>query len=452
MQRFAIEIIQDQRGSLTDYPVSDPLGRWPGTITYKPTPIPLPTVSDESLYVLEPTENTWKSPIVDKESFNKIRRSGRIKMTRYSRGKQTTRHYVGTRKGLPLVRTDSWTAIVHRWGEYTRTFWPGQVFEIDYLPGYPPYTHYSITAPPNSISYRINERFTLQSLSLPVVDLRKPVDFETQVEQVKSDVSTALHKRWDVLTDMLEGKKTYTMMADLLKAAINPLSSFNNLRKKIRKKPFKGSDKFLREKWLEYRYGITPLMLSIQDASKLLDELKYEYVTERCRETVDVLNDEDIPNVECIFIKHFGTVSVSATAKGRFENRPSRFGSGISLNLANSLWEIIPYSLVVDWFVNVGDFLYNRSSALIPPTFESAMCYAVRRNITTHTYARIKNLDGSFSDQLLLEEGLDTYERVPFNQSDIQLVFNPRLSSWKRWLDAYALGVGLTTQTLKRLR
>lgn len=451
MQRFVIEIMEDQRGVLTTYPVSDPLGRWPGTVTYTPNAIPLPTVLDESLYVLEPTEHTWKSPLEDRESFNEIRRSGRIKMTRYSRGKHTTRHYVGARKGLPLMRSDSWTVKVSHWGAEP-TFWPGQVFSIDYLPGYPPYQRYSFTAPPNSISYRINERFTLQSLSLPVYDLRLPIDYETQVEQVKSDVSTALHKRWDVLTDVFEGKQTYTMIATMLKAAVNPLSSFNALRKKIRRKPFKGSDRFLRERWLEYRYGITPLMLSIQDASKLLDELKYEYVTERCKETVDVLNADTIPNVECIFIKHFGTVSVSATAKGRFENRPSRFGSGISLNIANSLWEKIPYSLVVDWFVNVGDYLYNRSSALIPPTFESAMCYAVRKNITTHTYARVKNLDGSFTDQLLREEGLNTYERVPFTQSDIQLVFNPRLSSWKRWLDAYALGVGLTTQTLKRLR
>lgn len=453
MQRFVIETLADSRGAQFRHYVSDPLGKWPGTMTFTPDPISLPAVSTQVIEIPEPSTMSWKYPKVDNESFKKIRRSGAIKMTRYTVGNTKTRYFWGTKEGMPSVLKGGWaiTAQVKPgWVAYKDQ---GQYFTIDYAPWFgEPYTRYTFRMPDNYLSYRIDEKFTLLSITLPVYDLRDDLDYSTQVEQVKSDVSTALHKRWDMMTDIFEGRETLTMIKGQLGAALSPLSSFKALRDKVHRKPFKGSDKFLRDKWLEYRYGILPLMLSIQDYQKLVDEKQHEYLTERSRESVGVTNSGSPPNVECIYIKHFGTIDICGTGKARFVSPSSRLFAGMSLNIVNSLWEKIPYSLVVDWFANVGDYLYNQSSSWLPPSFDSMMCYSVKKRITTHTYARIKNLDGSFQDHLLREEVEESYGRVPFNQSDIKLVFNPRFSSWQRWLDAYALSVGALTRALKRLR
>lgn len=454
MQRYVMEVLSDSRGAFFQHYVSDPLNRAPGYMTFTPQPIPIPEVSTETIEILGPSKIEWKDPKHDKESFNKIRRSGSIKMTRYKVGKISTKHFWGTKEGTPIVLKAGWAIMPtakNSW-EWQSFRDPGQYFVIDYA-GWvgEPYQRYTFRMPDNHFAYRINERFTLLSLSLRVYDLRDSLDCTTEVEQLKSDLSTALHKRWDALTDLLEGRQTLTMLKGQLAAALSPLASFKALRDKIRRKPFKGSEKVLREKWLEFRYGILPIMLSIQDYQKLQEEKEHEYLTERRRISIGITNSGSPPNAECIYIKHFGTIEINGTAKARFVNPSSRLFAGISMNIVNSVWEKIPYSLVVDWFVNVGDYLYNQSSSWLPPSFDSMMCYSVKRRITTHTYARIKNLDGSFQDHLLREEVEESYGRVPFNQSDIKLVFNPRFSSWKRWLDAYALGILALIRAFRRL-
>lgn len=450
MKRENLVILEDQRDTGTSQYVSDPLGRWSGTMTILPKPIKDPVVSDETFELPSDILREWKSPTYDKESFKKIRRSGRIKMTRYSTGKFSVKHFPAITVGKEITVTAATQVQVPYWGGKTLAY--GTSLILDYRPGYPPYRRYVIDALDNLLRYRIDKAWGLQDVSsLPVYDLRDDLRFSTEVEDIKSTVSTALHKRWDAMTDILEGRATLTMMRSLLGSARKPLSTFKSLRDRLRKNPFKGSDRELREKWLEFRYGIMPLMYSIQDATKLLEESVNEYLTERSRTSIQ-LSSKEVPNRECVYIRHSGTVHINGTAKGRFKTSSSRLYSGVSLNVINSLWEVIPYSLVVDWFANVGDYLYNRTSALTPSTFDSQMCYSVKKVITTQTFARIKNQDGSFSDHLLKEEEENSYERYPFTQSDIKLVLNPKFSSWKRWLDAYALSIGPLTRALRRLK
>lgn len=457
MKKYTLTILEEVKetpgptmATQTTYRNGDPVEpKYIGPILYEENP---PDFNVPDTIFVNPKSETveWKDPETDKSSFSKIRRSGRIKMSRYRRGSISISYPTFRVFGEDKRIEGSWRFRMP--GEsYIRGLPSGGTHSVllgrwpylEYLIG--PFTYYQVG--------RVDEIRGYSDYGTPGTLLSHIPDISSEIETLKSDVATRLHKRWDALTDMVEARSTLNTAKSLLQTARNPLAGFKAFRERAHRNhggKAAGYDKEIRSKWLELRYGIMPTMYSIQDVMKLLEEKDKEYLTERARRQIDIKSPV-LPDTEGVFTVSEGFIRLNATARARFEKPSSRLIGGTSLNVINTLWEVIPYSLVVDWFANVGDYLYHRSS-IYPSSFESQMCYSIRRKIKHTTFVRVRNPSGSLTDHPIRIEEEDTYERIPFNRSDIQLSFNPRFSSWKRWADAYALSVGPLTRALRRLK
>lgn len=113
--------------------------------------------------------------------------------------------------------------------------------------------------------------------------------------------------------------------------------------------------------YLEFHFGWSPLVGDVFNAVDVLQSpLKPATPLGRAGhqyESIDPPSDVDIgPWGSRVVTRGRGTVRVSATVKVRNENLWLANQLGL-VNPASVLWEIVPFSFVVDWFVNVGDFL-----------------------------------------------------------------------------------------------
>jgi hypothetical protein len=106
---------------------------------------------------------------------------------------------------------------------------------------------------------------------------------------------------------------------------------------------------------LEWRYGWRQLLFDCQDIEDALNHISREshfwkstsgntttLPISRVGTWVPVGN-----TLECVTT---GTVTVSYRGVGRSVTKPPSFGG----NVAVTLWEIVPFSFVIDWFINIG--------------------------------------------------------------------------------------------------
>jgi len=130
-------------------------------------------------------------------------------------------------------------------------------------------------------------------------------------------------------------------------------------------KPLKGKD--LANAWLELRYGWTPLMYEIQGAIELLEEkilggkLAYSY----SKSTKTSYTDNSIVRSSGIDFAHNATiddhVTISCLIKPVCPTRIILGQLGFD-NPALIAYELMPYSFVVDWFYNIGDYLQSQTA------------------------------------------------------------------------------------------
>lgn len=128
--------------------------------------------------------------------------------------------------------------------------------------------------------------------------------------------------------------------------------------------------------WLEYRYGVKPLMLdasqAIKMASKTANSFKRSRLVVRSSEKIQRLNnqvfsDEPVQSLpwgwkvsgsvatnEAISM-HAGVIyEIANRSPSQKLSEDLRLGSD---SLAATAWEVMPFSFVADWFVNVGPWL-----------------------------------------------------------------------------------------------
>lgn len=121
--------------------------------------------------------------------------------------------------------------------------------------------------------------------------------------------------------------------------------------------------------WLEYRYGWTPLVMDVNGLIKALQSGKYPRYTSRgyAAKSASTKNDWTESSWgngnggQPWSMSDATTESVSARAYVLY-TISDEFLKANRLGLADPLgsaWELVPWSFVVDWFVNVGDWLQS---------------------------------------------------------------------------------------------
>lgn len=125
--------------------------------------------------------------------------------------------------------------------------------------------------------------------------------------------------------------------------------------------------------WMEYRYGIVPLFKDIESILKLVDDRIADFHEQMMRkvrkevgprtQTYKQKTFETLPNqMTCFAFEETRFTEYKLYSKVFYRRTNSVWHqlNALGLNPASAgslMWELVPLSFVVDWFVNVGDWL-----------------------------------------------------------------------------------------------
>lgn len=193
----------------------------------------------------------------------------------------------------------------------------------------------------------------------------------------------------DLAVDLAEGGQTVHMIRSMNKI-VNYVHSFNPrklanywaaFRKEISVRHVKsGSYRFTNDvksvarsvggRWLEFQYGWRPLAQDIYGSVIELGSSLPPLLRIEGRAKQHYSSSVVIPWFVDSLCKDSLTTDNSyralIRARYRFPAEATQLlGKFTSLNPVNILWELTPYSFVVDWFLDVGGYLRNLESALL---------------------------------------------------------------------------------------
>jgi hypothetical protein len=229
--------------------------------------------------------------------------------------------------------------------------------------------------------------------------------------------------------------------------------------------------------WLEYRYGWRPI---ISDATKIMEmigrtgrKMRVRLVA-RSTESVDLsktINETvagGLPRISGAEVTARHTRSVRASAGVIYEvqphTTPEQLLEALGLrarDIPASVWELIPFSFVADWFMNVGSWL----QAVMPAPQVSYLGNWITTvdkkvldipYIKTYTtlgpqaspYLAAQTFWGTGGSSLIVEDSVTRDVNQTVSSTPV-LTFQPM--SIRRRLDAMALTVGKVTELLGRI-
>lgn len=403
--------------------------------------------------VQESTSSSWKWPESDRSSFRAIKKSGSIKMTDYDAGSRSVDYHVIARprtsevyvkRGAYTIKSDTFYDVESYLFDHTSRYY----LQADYTllkETYPDAPDYFHTPPSESVDGKVND--------------------------VMARVISELVSSYDLMTEVVESKQTIELVTSLLKSAVNPMRTIRRLMKK-------GSRRMIGDAWLKCRYGIMPITYSIRDLVKLYEERSWAYRVARASDNLNVnLKATDQPGI-CFYDTYEYKAVIRGTGKERIAGSDlTRLSARVQANPFATMWEEIPYSFVVDWFVNVGDWITAQSQvlSLCDAYTQRAYCYSVKVDKTRRVYFRDNHddrrilstgpwivpwgtvfpettrpagVDGR-ADYELITERENSYRRRVFQPTQVYLALSPHLN-WKRWADGVALTALRARDLLRR--
>lgn len=214
--------------------------------------------------------------------------------------------------------------------------------------------------------------------------------------------------------------------------------------------------------WMEYRYSISTTIYSIQDAIKAIEAVRgtsKELYLFRAS-SHDEFNSVDPAETQITGQFTWPPVVKTETTLeekvGCFACYAVRFNSGTSHNLHQFglsspfrfIWEVTKLSFVMDWFVNIGDYVSAKTSNnfFLTPV---GSYYTVKRTVTSTKKFLSFTSGDSCNGSAMVQ--LETTARFVTNINDLCGVEIDIRLNWKRVIDAIALGKGLISSLLSTL-
>jgi hypothetical protein len=212
--------------------------------------------------------------------------------------------------------------------------------------------------------------------------------------EIQSAQNIAVTKAWSnidrseilALVCAAEGKKTLGTIINTLKRAqkitrkvrrlelsrLKELRSWRPVGKDIRKefKRWKSRVDDLSDAYLEARYGLRPLFYDVRGALALTKESSKDRFTFRGTEEV-VKESSATQNYNFSYYSSLCPYAKAVTAYDRTSSVAVKARAGVLTSIdrltmtertgtnliVQSVWELVPYSFIVDWFANVGETL-----------------------------------------------------------------------------------------------
>lgn len=196
---------------------------------------------------------------------------------------------------------------------------------------------------------------SVHPMTIGSLDLIDPSDIEALLieheTRVTSERSRSDHDLWEALAEV---DKSLSLLSGILRSLSGALTS----------RTLMGKAKELGKAYLMFRYGVQPLM---KDAVGVIEglEKKVGKIRKTTRSNGHIQQDSSDAKTysgagwytSTILAHYEDSILVRVMSLDEL-NASSAFNVGFSLKSLITLpWELIPYSFVVDWFANIGDFL-----------------------------------------------------------------------------------------------
>jgi hypothetical protein len=159
-----------------------------------------------------------------------------------------------------------------------------------------------------------------------------------------------------------ERKESARMLQKAFAATASVVQKARSIRRQILTNPSLLASNL----WLQAKYGWLPLYNDVYEATKfhyhLFSEMRFEGKSKRKVEWDDAVYSNWIGSVplkrtheqRCQFIIYAGVADSDAYNLSRIT----------SLNPLSIAWELVPFSFVADWFVDIGGYLANMEASL----------------------------------------------------------------------------------------
>jgi hypothetical protein len=271
-------------------------------------------------------------------------------------------------------------------------------------------------------------------------------------------VTSAIAESKEAVWDAMTSAATVGQTVDLFIDSWRDISGFAKKAAKYARSKHKTRKNILRlfaQKWLEYRYGWLPTLYDLEDAMKALDsELKKgDIVRGKSRVVVD-LSESDSKTTFYSGDGHLfqtdtliGTRTYRGSAYAEVLSNKARFGADPLI----TGYELIPYSFVLDWVLDVGTWL----QAVSP--FSGAKLLGSMGSVSDE-YTKMQEdywsfdasgSSGSFSGRSTVLE-VKQYTRF-VHEGGVLPSWNPRITP-KRVIDLVALILTGHRETMRALR
>lgn len=437
-----------------------------GDGTYLYGPYDAPAAPASHTYSYEPYEVTEeKSPVNSNGSWSRIRESGAIVMSPYFHRKTVRQN------SIAASEFRSWNALKPSYYDPSKGTCLGS-------------RDIKLTT---SWSEQGDFRFWTENKAIVPLALNTLPDLAGDVASTQTDVIAAFNGGYDLLTELAELSKTMEFFSNTSKSAFKAFETFfkgvdpaqmrdYDRRGQTARDLLRSGDKAARSvgrKWLAFRYAILPVMYSYKDVYDLFKNRETLYRTYRSKRT-HTLDNQALPSGlpgRFIVERLSGSIEVRSTLKAAYtkEGISSFLSNGVQFNVFSTAWELLPFSFVLDWFVNVGDFI--TASTSVSFASQSVGCTSVRERLIREVFlideadltlrydwngsnpcspSGIHFLDSKKNQMVspLIVENIDNYDRTLFSVSDPTLAF---ASDPFQDLRRIADGVALSQRPLKSL-
>lgn len=225
---------------------------------------------------------------------------------------------------------------------------------------------------------------------------------------------------------IVEARRSRDMMVDAAHRVLNALNAVRRRRFreaaehlgmgevppgiKRRRPPKVSKSKYLSDNWLAYRYGWTPLYITVAEAMKVTHDhvsrgvirvvkgkSARTYTGWRDAPTaLDAPFDNVVQGIPprtyvntTVRITGLKSYKVQSQYVVRFDNNNVVTADRLGLlNVAGLAWELVPYSFVVDWFINIGDLLSDMTALAGSTVLSRGKTYFYEKSIERSSYYR----------------------------------------------------------------
>lgn len=271
---------------------------------------------------------------------------------------------------------------------------------------------------------------TWSDLIITETDLLKALDeVESSAQHFVQEAAAQVWAGWDVGTFLAELRQTINMFTLTGK---NIARIAKQLREQGVSKTGKGLGRDIKRagignvassKWLEYRYGWRQVIFDLNDITEMLKRDQKRIYTARAG--VDHTSENTWHHLinKAVFAADLTMKDqITVGVRGRYAALAELDLRGY-LNPLLTTWEVIPFSFVVDWFIEIGTSIKALSSELIALQSTAARCFYVQ------IYRTVAETEFSHEPGIAINSGLHFTSKGELRlRLPAQVSFSPKMS------------------------